>query len=654
MLGLPEYPLPSQVRSALGFSSDKLQLAHRPSDADGSRHDVLTVNAPKTLVHQKIEEQVEKDPNASAICTWDGDMTYAELWQKSSRMSAMLKGCGVGPEVLVPFCLERSAWAIVAILSILRAGGAFVPLDPSHPRSRLEHIVGATKARFIVTSNKLASFSQGLAPELFIVDQEVVDYQCDPPLHTQYPSSDIQPSNLAYVLFTSGSTGVPKGVLVERLQLSTSAVNIGNFATFGSATRVLHFASYSFDACIFEIMCTLVYGGCICIPSDQERMDDIALAATRMRATCAFFTPSFLSILQPEDLPTFDTIIVGGEKVPSDLMHTWVPHVRLINGYGPTECCVICVMINYSLDNARDGLLGSAVSGTPWVVDPDDQEILMPYGSIGELVLEGPMVGRGYLNDQAASSEAFVQAPRWSHMLAATGEFKSRFYKTGDLVQYDSKGNLVYLRRKDTQVKLRGQRFELEEVEHHLRQNVSVSLQVAAEVVTGPRGTEVLVALVGSTSRIQTDHTVTLEVHEPPELEPIVGELTRRLKESLPPYMVPTAYIPVSCLHLTVAGKLDRRWVREYAAMSITQSSIPSAVSLPVVSVPTQVIFTESEAMLRNSWAKLLKLPVESIGLDDNFFLHGGDSITAIRLAAELRKVQIALRVQDMFQNPTL
>ncbi|KAE8822468.1 hypothetical protein HRS9122_10515, partial [Pyrenophora teres f. teres] len=440
-------------------------------------------NVPRTIdrcIHDLFAEQVLAQPNAPAICAWDGEMSYSVLDGLSTKLAGYLVKIGVKPGDVVPLCFEKSMWTVVAMLAVLKAGGAFAPLDPDHPVSRHKEILRQTGARMVVVSGAaLSALGQLKLPCGH--SQRGIDRQLT--VEDDLPGFSATPGNAAYVLFTSGSTGIPKGVVLEHRAVSTSCLGHGRAFGITDQSRVLQFTSYTFDFCMAEIITTLLYGGCICVPSDRDRRSDLAKAINAMGANWALLTPSVAQLLNPSDVPTLKILVIGGEQVTSTDWNRWPTSVQLINGYGPTECCIVCA--GYTTTQAfTTGTIGRAIASVSWVVDPENHHKLAPLGSVGELLVEGPILARGYLNDAEKTAAAFIEDPAWL-MDGCQGYAgrRGRLYKTGDLVQYNDDGNLVCLGRKDSQVKLRGQRIELGEIEHHLRECLPEATQMAVEVI---------------------------------------------------------------------------------------------------------------------------------------------------------------------------
>ncbi|KAE8822002.1 hypothetical protein PTNB85_10576 [Pyrenophora teres f. teres] len=431
-------------------------------------------------IHNLFAEQVLAQPNAPAICAWDGKMSYSVLDNLSTTLAGYLVKIGVKPEDVVPLCFEKSMWTVVAMLAVLKAGGAFAPLDPDHPASRHKEILRQTSARVVlVSAQHSARWASSSCHVVTLSEASISQLTADDDL----PNFSATPGNAAYILFTSGSTGIPKGVVLEHRAVSTSCLGHGRAFGITDQSRVLQFTSYTFDFCMAEIITTLLYGGCICVPSDRDRRSDLAKAINAMGANWALLTPSVAQLLNPSDVPTLKILVIGGEQVTSTDWNRWPTSVQLINGYGPTECCIVCA--GYTTTQAfTTGTIGRAIASVSWVVDPENHHKLAPLGSVGELLVEGPILARGYLNDAEKTAAAFIEDPAWL-MDGCQGYAgrHGRLYKTGDLVQYNDDGNLICLGRKDSQVKLRGQRIELGEIEHHLRECLPEATQMAVEVI---------------------------------------------------------------------------------------------------------------------------------------------------------------------------
>ncbi|MCJ1399311.1 hypothetical protein MMC11_002513 [Xylographa trunciseda] len=618
-----------------------------------------------TCAHSLIEARVVRQPDSPAICSWDGNVTYAELEETSSRLAGHLASLGIGPDILVPLFFEKSKFTIIAMLAVLKAGAAFVPLDPTQPTARLQTLISQIGAKCALSSKACARTCQGLVDTIFVVDGNSLSK-----LEKTLPRSEIlAPRSVAYVMFTSGSTGEPKGVVIEHEQLTTSSIKAGESMGFESKPRVLQFASYVFDACILEIITTLIFGGCVCVPSDWDRLNDIVNVMNTMQVTCAFFTPSLLINLRFERFKTLDTIILGGESLPPSLVRTWAEKLRLILTYGPTECCVICFTLDTSQCTAGDGDLGRAISGRAWIVETNDFNLLAPVGAVGELLIEGPVLARGYLHDNAKTETAFIKAPQWITKRKEQ-QFPSRFYRTGDLVKYNKDGSIKFVGRKDHQVKLRGQRLELGEVEHHLWNIISTYKEVAevvAEVVlpAGDPRVPTLAAFLRINEATESlgyldwdqDRQSVPVTSEPEQqrLATLVSHIEDKMSLVLPAYSIPTVFIPLRRIPLSVSGKGDRKELRSIAAKltvpqltGFTMRTNDQPISLQ------NLPLTAIEVQMRHLWANVLTIDPTSVGPKDNFLWLGGNSVSAIGLVALARTAKLHLTVQSIFRHPIL
>jgi amino acid adenylation domain-containing protein len=405
---------------------------------------------PPTLndcVHSKIASWVALQPDAPAIRAFDGDYTYAELSAVTDRLAHHLVNLGVGPEIFVPTCFDKSKFAVVAMLSVLKAGGAAVPLDAKHPRPALQTRLEDASAHVVLTTEVRAEKFDGLAKNVIVVDDVFLNKL--PPLIG--PACDsVQPQNPCFVIFTSGSTGRPKGVVLEHSAMVTSAEAHGSKLGLGPGARVLQFASYTFDNSLEEMFTSLQRGACVCIPSEEQRVNDLPGAIAELNANFMDLTPTVAALIKPNEVPSIKVLGLGAEPLTKALIETWRPYVRVYGQYGPSEASINSAFRNFT-DGGEATNIGKAVGSVSWVIDPDNRDRLMPIGCKGELLIEGPILSRGYLNDPEKTALAFIKDPEWACTTGLTGR---RFYCTGDLVQYNSDGEMMYMGRKDSQVKV--------------------------------------------------------------------------------------------------------------------------------------------------------------------------------------------------------
>ena len=423
--------------------------------------------------HEVILRTVQKTPDALAVDAWDVDLRYWELDSFSTKLAHHLQSMGVGPETIVPLCFEKSGWSVVALLAVIKAGGAFVFLDPNFPRSRLQEIIRQVQAKFILTSLAQAGLWNSEL-QVQVVDEVFLELL---PSFANIPESGVTPANALYVIFTSGSTGTPKGCVVQHSNFLTGAQAQAKRASMTAQSRVLQVASYSFDVSILEMVTAMTVGACICVPNERAKSRSIAAVINDMRITWSFLTPSVVKLMKPSDVPNLKTLILGGEALTTHNVETWAEHVQLANGYGPSECSIAAAG-NPNLKPTTDPAnIGKAVGAVCWITEPDDHNRLAPLGTIGEvkpgrsanfvmnanlrsqILIEGPIVARGYLNNPEKTAEVFIEDPTWASK--QNGQPPRRMYKTGDLAYFNEDGSIIFVGRKDSQVKVRGQRMEL-------------------------------------------------------------------------------------------------------------------------------------------------------------------------------------------------
>ncbi|KAF9887737.1 hypothetical protein FE257_009690 [Aspergillus nanangensis] len=616
-----------------------------------------------SLVHELIQQRCVEQPEAPAVCGWDGDLTYLELDTAATSAAEVLASQGdIRPETFIPIYFEKSRWAVVAILAVLKAGAAFVLLDPAHPIKRLKEICISVGAEIIITSTKRAEHATKLVSNVLVVDENTVNWEAPRPMARSLPrgTTESKPENAAYVALTSGSTGTPKAVVNTHRSFCTAALGHGALQGLSPSSRVLQFASYAFATSIREILTTLLFGATICIPSEHDRRENLGDAVQNLRVNWASLSPSVARTVEPDEVPGLKTLLLAGEAATNHDLRRWTPYVSLFCCYGQSECGATSSVYAVPRLDGRPRIIGRGTAGALiWIVDAEDPERLAPIGSVGELLVHGPVVARGYLGGhQMKTVQTFIDAPSWMDRILPVSGSRERLFRTGDLGRYVEDGLIEYVGRKDTQVKLHGQRLEVEEVEHHLRQCLYNKAQdVAVDVITPIDDNEssCLVAFIACTSQ------GTLRSSEPEpgpwlmnptdEFRSMAETAKAQLQEQLPLYMVPTCFLPARSLPLAASGKLNRRHLRERGnAMTHRELQLHEYRAMMTTDRPT----TEMEKTLQRLWAEVLRLPVDTIGLHDNFWTLGGNSIRAMKLAGLARRHGLSILVGDFWAQPTL
>lgn len=616
-------------------------------------------------IHDIISEHALRQPlTTPAVCGWDASFTYRELDIATTALAHhLVSRGGVGPEVFVPLCFEKSAWAVVAQIAVLKAGGAFVNLDPGHPQSRLEQAVRDVDAKIVLCSAAHKTRIDQITTAAFIVDDGSVALLSNAPASEEPFISTATPFNAAYIIFTSGTTGKPKGTVIEHASFCTGALAHSKAMFMYSDSRVLQFASYTFDASVMETLSCLLAGGCVCVPSDEDRMNDVAAVIRNMGVTWTLLTPSVAATLKPENVPGLKTLVTGGEAMAAGHVERWGTNCALVNAYGPTECSVVAttstkVDESHHVCNVDSSNIGTAVGGRVWVVDARSSDRLVPVGAVGELLVEGRLVAREYLNEVEKTKKVFITSPAWtSHpgfpdsMLPST-----KLYRTGDLVRYNSDGSISYVSRKDTQVKLNGRRIELGEIEFHCQAGLPDGSLAAVELVTRGKTKSLAVFFSMPPPSSNGSPLATFSfLRMTSQLRELAHAVQAHTSTYLPVYMVPQVYVPVSAMPWTTAGKLDRKRLR----LSVEEASSEDFASyrLSATAAAAAERFSPASQMektLQSLWETTLGLPAGSVGVMDNFFGVGGDSLTAIRLVGAARARKIRLSVLDVFDKPVL
>lgn len=620
----------SHLAEQLSQSSSSLRDVNLLDKADAQdirRWNPVPALPTPSCVYQVVEKNVFNSPSAPAVHAWDGKLTYRELHNLSFNVAGQLSSLGAPSGSVIPLLFEKSLWTVVAMMAVVRAGHAFLLLDTSHPPGRLEMLTGQVKGPVIMASESQKDRALLLAPQVIVVSPTTSKKTPDP--FWDEGTSAEKPQDVALVVFTSGTTGRPKATAIEHHSVCSGLIGLAQRIRLPETCRFYQFSSYAWDAAFGEMLMTLFRGGCICIPSEADRMNQLAQSITSMEADSILLTPTVLRLLSPQEVPTLRNVIMGGEKVTRGLVRTWASLVNLMTVYAPAECTVAC-MVNQQFDEQSDpALIGTAFGCRTWITLADNIDQLAPVGVTGELLIEGPNVARGYLNDAQKTAESFLEAsPRWMTELQLDRIVPSRFYRTGDLVRYTPDGTIVFVGRRDFQVKLRGQRIELEEIQAQIQKRLQLpGAQVFVDVISGSR--QSLAAFVhlphGDRGCFES------------------GPLRVALLEVLPDYMVPTLWIPLVTVPLSSSGKLDRRALSRLGGEYLAglQATSQKAEGL-----------TETQQQLSQLWSKVLS--TRSPGLANDFFLLGGDSVKAMQLVSLAHREKLRLSVKDIFQHPTL
>lgn len=533
------------------------------------------------------------------------------------------------------------------MLAVLKAGCAFTALDVSHPTQRLLEIIEDTNAPILLVSTEQAlRFNSLTRVSTLELSLDVISGSSTA---AESPAvlTDVSPHHLMYTIFTSGSTGRPKGVMIENGAWLTSALAHGADQELNSSSRVLQFASYAFDMSLMEIFTTLIFGGCICVPDEEDRYGRIQDFVNQTGVNTLMLTPSYAKLLDPTTMPAVKMLITGGEAVPSDLIELWNPHVKVYIAYGPTEASIQSAgaKLEIGTTTVPSGLIGRPTGCNLWIVKEDNHNELVLKGEVGELVIEGNTLARGYLGDEGKTAATFVNI--------SIGLDTRRVFKTGDLVRQTDGGDIIFVGRKDTQIKMQGQRFELAEIEARLTQNLPIHSKSCVDKVENPHfhNGGVIVAFLTDNVKVSSDKPEINWNQVETALERSL-EIMANLGTVLPKPMIPSLYIPVSFIPLTTSHKTNRAALRELIT-SLGPIEIQKLRRPDMAKGKSRALSAE-ESTLRELWAFALNLNPESIGPDDHFIQLGGDSVTSIKLIAAARSRGITLTSATILSNPVL
>lgn len=627
-----------------------------PEDlSDLRRLNILTQSPePIPCVHSLIESRTRQQPLAPAISSWDGSYSYLALDELASALANHLSWHGVGPGSFVPLLLGKTKWMAVSMLAVMKSGAAFVLLEPSHPQSRLRNMCEAVAAPLVLTCGSHIDLAAQLGAQ-GLLNVDTFDSK-QPHLNRPSRKHSVGPQDPVYLTFTSGSTGTPKGVIVHHEGFASSSVAHGKPYHFTPKSRVLQFASPAFDSCIIEHLSTLIQGGCVCIPSTDDCQSHLVESMNRFAVDVACLTPSVTRIISPDSVQSLKVLMFVGEAVLASDVVRWEPFVHVGNAYGPAECSAV-FSVQPNLNSNDPANIGFSTGGSGWVVHPDDYRVLMPLGCTGELLIEGPIVGKGYLSNPEQTTRVFVEAPPWRLQFGSVPSGK--LYKSGDLVQATGDGSFRYFGRKDTQVKLHGQRLELADIEYHLQKAFPKALQTLAEVLRSSarnstndhRPEALLIAFICLPSTPEDDNNHQAEFLPPnDEFREACAAAEASMSDVLPSFMVPRFFLPISHIPLTPSGKTNRRYIQEKA----NKLSLEQMQAYRAVKMQPEAPSTSREERLQQIWAQTLNRTVEEIGTTESFFRLGGDSVSAMQVAAGCRIVGLKVAVADIFRFPSI
>ncbi|KAF2209164.1 hypothetical protein CERZMDRAFT_100681 [Cercospora zeae-maydis SCOH1-5] len=629
--------------------------------------------APHTIkgtFHDRFRQAASRNPLAPALCFGDYEMSYAELNALSDRLASELYSRrGIRAEQIVPFLCEKGPEAVIYMLAIMKAGGAFLSLDVEHPDERIGQMLRHLEKPTILAHTSTAARARTLTTgKVISYDIESIERL---PARAP-PSSLVDAAQLAYCTCASGSAGSPKAVLVQHSNIVTSLTSSMEHLGITYETRLYQISSLASDASIVEILQPLLAGGCVCLATKQEDISDIEDAITRTRANFVYLTPDLAEVLSPARASTLGTVILRGDAVTAEAVQRWHGNARLMSCYGAAETAAINSCSDISISHISN--IGSPIGCRYWVVDSNNHHQLCPVSHPGELLIQGPCVARGYNNDAMKTPEHFIAAPEWVKSMPGIGERSQPFYKTGDIVVQSGDGSIEYIDRKDRQVKLRGLPIELSKIESQLRKLTGADWHVVVELIHPKQQSEdpFLAVFMARAGKIVLASQASAPDHALPPLPKIARRLHKMLVTVVPSYVVPKIFIPVRALRLDTAGKIDRKRLQAMAeAMTADHilrynlhtaarrnTSISTTMSLRAWEDNKETLPpaapSDAEVKLRQLWSSILSIPQSSIGPDSEWTSLGGDSLKVIKLVSAAREQGLAITVADIFLAPRL
>jgi amino acid adenylation domain-containing protein len=580
-------------------------------------NDTARAYPPPRCLHELFAAQVARTPHAVALIDDKGEqLTYGALAAQADELAQHLRSLGVGPEVRVGVLLHRSPQLVVALLGILKAGGAYVPLDPQYPQERISFMVADAAMSVLLTETSLRAKLPASAARIVCLDTQWMQAEASSAAISNPTASAVTPDNLAYVIYTSGSTGRPKGVAIAHKSVATFLHWAHETFTQAELAGVLAATSVCFDLSVFELFAPLTCGGAVILAENALALPPHPANAA---VTLVNTVPSAMAELARAKAlpPSVTTVNLAGEPLKRALVEAVYAHetvARVLNLYGPSEDTTYSTYVVLARGTQQAPTIGRPVANTQvYLLDQALQ--LVPIGVAGELYLGGAGLARGYLNRPALTAEQFVPNP----FSAAAG---GRLYRTGDVARYLPTGELEFLGRSDHQVKVRGFRIELGEVETALRDCEGVREAIVMARAAEGGGTYLAAYLIAGPQEAAT-----------------VAELRRRLKERLPDYMIPAAFVFLEELPLTPNGKVDRRALPEPARAKSEGTQVP----------PLDPV----EEILAGIWAEVLRL--DGVGREANFFELGGHSLLATQLISRARAAfGVELPLRRLFEEPTV
>ncbi|KAI1770539.1 hypothetical protein F4818DRAFT_259194 [Hypoxylon cercidicola] len=615
------------------------------------------VEVSKMHVHELITNQALENPDIQAVCAWDGNFLYSDLHRLSMILAKHLLASGVNPQVPVPVVVSKSRWAVVAMLAVLHAGGILVPID-SEATSMFSWVIKMVGAKFVLLSDDVRKYFDDLGVKAIVVNDKTVSAMSAQTVELTTPQS--APHEIACILFNSGASKTAKGISYSHGALATACVGQGPTLLLNPSSRVMQISSYSVDIALSEVFTTLVNGGCVCVPSASERITGFSEAARRMRVNWTYLTPTLSRKLDPESLPNLAVVCFRTRHLDGDVYAPWIGKAKVLLVYGSAEACPLGLSATEVTDSKASQCFGNPFCGNFWIVNPEDNDRLVPVGALGELVIGGPTLASGFdIDDTDVKAWVSKSTARAKSLLEKSG---SRLLKTGHHVRYREVGEIEFVSTVGEEMEIDGRSFRMSDVEPKLRQCFGRGVDVVVETIAfnDPHSTPILAAFVelgdslfqGTQDLLRLSRVARERLYLSKKMADMV------LRETLPSYMIPSAYIPVRRMPLTPTLEVSRLELQRM----ISGLSRKQLIGLAEVSNPQEIQnssfkplpLTRVEQQMRVIWAKVLGIKKDSIVASDGFLSLGGDIVLAHDLIIECRQRGIDISIIDVLRDTSL
>ena len=655
----------SRLVGKLLAASREESLSQFMKASDEDLHEVIQRNSvlPRvydTTIHAMVEQHAEQTPDALAVEGRDKQFTYQQLNEAANRISKhLIKSFDIQVGDVVVLCFEKSAWSVVAMLAVIKAGATWAFVHPSQSQDYKQKVVKQTGALVVIASLETALEVMDLDEDLDVVeltaalDKRLSRKAAD---SKSAPDTDVTPEGAAFITFAPGADdGVPQGVVVEHRAAVASCAAAGDSLGLDPKAKMLQHASLDSSSCIGEIFGALLAGACVCIPSEGDATDGLAKFIKEFQVTCMSVGPSLLRTVEPKSIPSVNIICISGEPVGQDVVETWYGKTRLFHAWGSAETGPFAAVHEYSssTDNAST-MRSSGGGGLCWIVAAQDSDQLAPAGTVGEVIIQGPCLFKEHLGQDEKTAAAFVaQLPSW--MPHRDEPQCGRAFKSGELACYTPEGAMVLANRKVAEARVGEVHVDTAKIESQLLRAMPKAKQVVVTTARSSDGNQLVAyfgfshktVVPGADAKLGSDN---MFVPVSKEIQDQVASAAGKLSVVLPKSMVPKVFICAAYFPVDTSFRIDRHALKVETEALDEEKRSRFTVSASAKRAPKDGM----ESRLQKLWSEILGVATEQIGRDDSFLTLGGDSITALRLESRAHLQGLTIAVSDMFKDPRL